>query len=275
MCYLVYMSAFLSNPFHIDKTKKYIIYALIDPITLDVRYVGKSQSGYKRCLQHKKPTNLIANNHKTHWIQSLLKKNLVYYYSILEYVVIETPEFLNSREDYWIQYYRALSPRLLTNSQNGGDGSPGRTLSEYSKKLISSKKTSFYEKLKRENKFLDYLGTQYTIKIINGVQQKHCYKCNKFKPINEFYKNNKRLIKIQSSCKKCSDSIRVALRSNLKKEIATHRITDTKGNKLKKCIKCLLYKQEHDYHGAKRAFDGKHPKCKQCDHRTKHGQTQK
>jgi hypothetical protein len=57
------------------------IYALCDPRTLEVRYVGKADNPYKRYCRH-----LIdkENTHKVTWIQSLLKEGLLPIRQILE-----------------------------------------------------------------------------------------------------------------------------------------------------------------------------------------------
>lgn len=51
------------------------IYALIDPITENIRYVGKTVGLYKRYIQHiKKVEN--AKRRKERWINSLLQKDI-------------------------------------------------------------------------------------------------------------------------------------------------------------------------------------------------------
>jgi hypothetical protein len=57
------------------------IYALCDPRTLEVRYVGKSNNPYERYCQH-----LVekGNTHKCFWISTLLKVCLNPILQILE-----------------------------------------------------------------------------------------------------------------------------------------------------------------------------------------------
>jgi len=91
------------------------IYILIDPISNDIRYVGKTiQPLSKRLSSHYKDKHLT---YKTRWIKSLggLKP------------IIKTLEFcdeseLNEREIYWISHFRSICK--LTNITDGGDGLP-------------------------------------------------------------------------------------------------------------------------------------------------------
>ncbi|MBF0553237.1 MAG: GIY-YIG nuclease family protein [Nitrospirae bacterium] len=61
--------------------KKCFIYALVDPISIEMRYIGKSTNPHKRLSRH-----LIdkQRTHKTSWIQSLRNKGLKPIYCILE-----------------------------------------------------------------------------------------------------------------------------------------------------------------------------------------------
>lgn len=58
--------------------EKVIIYALIDPITLKVRYIGRTKNSLeKRLGEHISKSKLNYNNtHKANWIKSLLSHNL-------------------------------------------------------------------------------------------------------------------------------------------------------------------------------------------------------
>lgn len=92
------------------------IYALRDPNTMIVRYVGASKNPRKRFSAHVKDT---ANTHKVAWIRSLgndkpkmivLEKNL-------------DDDDWCGRETFWIQYFRKHGCDL-TNATDGGEGSP-------------------------------------------------------------------------------------------------------------------------------------------------------
>ena len=94
------------------------IYALIDPRTNLVRYVGKSQNPATRLRRHIHEANKGNTTHKCCWIASLLHLNLKPILSILE--VCEHAVW-KEREIYWIAFYRELGADL-TNCKDGGDG---------------------------------------------------------------------------------------------------------------------------------------------------------
>ncbi len=95
-----------------------VIYALIDPLTNDVRYIGKTHNElYKRLSGHYKDKR---KTYKTHWIASLKDKGLKPSIIIIEECTLENWE---KREKYWIDYYRKLDCGL-TNWLEGGQGLP-------------------------------------------------------------------------------------------------------------------------------------------------------
>lgn len=92
------------------------IYGLYDPITGDIRYVGKTalrlsarRSGHVKDKQ---------NTYKTWWIRSLLKKGLKPEIRVIE---ICAEENWVERENYWISYYKEAGFRI-TNQVEGGGG---------------------------------------------------------------------------------------------------------------------------------------------------------
>lgn len=96
-----------------------IIYGLIDPRTLLVRYIGQARK-FKRPYDHLDCLDIDwcgARTHKTNWIQELHKAGLQYDVCILESVAFD----LNSAEIWWIAYGRACG-WPLTNSTLGGEG---------------------------------------------------------------------------------------------------------------------------------------------------------
>lgn len=91
------------------------IYALCDPVSFEVRYIGKADDPYRRYCKH-----LVdkSSTHKARWIQSLLKQGLLPIRQILE----ECDELIwEERERDWIAFYRKISAPL-TNGTEGGDG---------------------------------------------------------------------------------------------------------------------------------------------------------
>jgi hypothetical protein len=95
------------------------IYALLDPDTLECRYIGKSIRPVERVKDH---MNDAGACHRVHWIQSLKSRGLVPDMVILERVSGEWP--WQESERFWIAYGRSLG-WPLTNNTVGGDGVEG------------------------------------------------------------------------------------------------------------------------------------------------------
>ncbi len=99
----------------------FLIYALVDPRSDAVRYIGKSCAGMRRPAQHTKPAALLksAGTHRTCWIKSLLALHLKPAIRVLE--EFETEADLNDAERFWIAQGLGLG-WSLTNHTKGGDG---------------------------------------------------------------------------------------------------------------------------------------------------------
>lgn len=108
------------------------IYALIDPETHEVRYVGKSDNPYKRFLNHLLDKMEL---HKVRWIQLLLGKGLKPEWTVLEQC---DKSIWQERERDWISFGKRIG-WPLTNLTDGGDGGSfkGRHHSEESRMKIS------------------------------------------------------------------------------------------------------------------------------------------
>lgn len=84
----------------IEEFPKHIfIYALRDPITDDVHYVGQTNHLHRRLKQHLKETD---NSKKTEWIRELKKLGLTPSIKVLEKV---PPEEAGPAEKKWIHHY--------------------------------------------------------------------------------------------------------------------------------------------------------------------------
>lgn len=94
--------------------KQTFIYGLKDPVTKNIRYVGKSNNPNKRIYEHHQIKRLKTNTHKNNWIKSLIKQNLK-----AELVILETcyEENWSEREKFWIR-----NIENLTNTLEGGKG---------------------------------------------------------------------------------------------------------------------------------------------------------
>lgn len=121
-----------------------VIYCLCDPITNDIRYVGKATCLYIRIRKHHNQSKLIKPNHKNNWIKSLLNKGLRAKVIVIEECYNE--EDLNDAEIKWIKHYKNLGYNL-TNGTEGGDG--GKLSPESIAKMAASKKG---KKLSEEHK---------------------------------------------------------------------------------------------------------------------------
>jgi len=153
------------------------IYALVDPKTDRIRYVGKSTSAETRYFQHISEAG--RNKNKLYsWIKQLLKSDLFPKLYILEKC---TEEQLSEKEKYWIKYLNDNGANLF----NFG----GKRHYHYSVKNLNSIANMFGGKLISQNisnsggRPLEWLCLnghgiffKYTNEIVNG---KWCSKCTK------------------------------------------------------------------------------------------------
>jgi len=115
--------------------KKPIIYALAEPNSDVIRYVGQTIDLKQRLSAHYTPIRLVQRTHHNDWIKSLKTKDQKADVIILQEASNE--DELNQLEIMWIAYCRALGFDL-TNGTDGGDGAQrGRSISEEHKKKIS------------------------------------------------------------------------------------------------------------------------------------------
>lgn len=96
------------------------IYALKDPTTGDVRYVGKANDVRKRLSAHKKEVRLGRKHHRANWLRSLLVRGINPVLEIIDEVPNE-PWTWQAIEVAYIQFYRELGCDLV-NTTRGGEG---------------------------------------------------------------------------------------------------------------------------------------------------------
>lgn len=111
---------------------KFLIYALIDPRSYEVRYIGKSHSGLNRPRQHVMPSFLKGQTYKERWARALLADDLQPIIMVIER--FPSSVGLAEAECYWIAQARALGWRL-TNLTSGGDGVPMVRTAEHNAKI--------------------------------------------------------------------------------------------------------------------------------------------
>lgn len=128
----------MDTPIIHQKHKFVYIYALIDPDTKAVRYIGRSVSPQDRFYGHMSKCE-EGKTHCHRWLKSLKRKGKQ---PIMEIVEQATPNTYQEREAYWISYYRSIGAPL-TNLAAGGDGALGtahtaeakQRMSEYAKSI--------------------------------------------------------------------------------------------------------------------------------------------
>lgn len=91
------------------------IYALVDPFTDAICYIGKTTNPMLRLREHiaEAKCSPHINPRKARWLLALLSQQAIPKVIILEKT---TGEMSALRETYWIQHYRELYPRLLNAS---------------------------------------------------------------------------------------------------------------------------------------------------------------
>ena len=122
------------------------IYALIDPRTGRVRYVGKADNPRERLLVHLEPNQLQVKSKKNSWLKNLLNAKLKPQMKILEVV-----DFNNwqRQEKYWIAYYRQQTSNL-TNLADGGVGAYSTSLrNPFSRHLHTEQTKMHWSKIRQ------------------------------------------------------------------------------------------------------------------------------
>lgn len=111
--------------------KIWCIYALVDPNTELVRYIGWTYNAEKRLKSHILTARRLKT-HKGYWITSLLDSSQIPRMIILE----SGDQDWEEAEKRWIAYHRSIgSP--LTNATDGGEGTPGFYPSEETRQKMS------------------------------------------------------------------------------------------------------------------------------------------
>ncbi len=111
------------------------IYTLQDPISNEIRYVGKTDYLKQRLYAHIIECKTDRKTHKISWIKSLLSRGLKPMISILDEVPIDEWEYW---ESFWIQQLRQWGFRL-TNISSGGFNNNYKRNVESKEKMRKSK----------------------------------------------------------------------------------------------------------------------------------------
>jgi len=120
-----------------EVTERYLVYALVDPRTDQVRYVGKTIRGIERIQEHtQKSSTKREQTHKARWIRQLAAEGFTPTVRLLE--VQPTRTRLNEAEVKWIAFGREQG-WPLTNLTDGGEGALRRsasTIAKFREKMI-------------------------------------------------------------------------------------------------------------------------------------------
>jgi len=108
---------------------KIYIYSLTDPISNDIKYIGKSNNPKVRYYNHLYDAKRDIKTKKTNWIRKLIKSNEK---PILDIIEVCNSDNWEEREIYWID---KIKPKC--NQRKGGGGTP-KNNSEYIKKISNS-----------------------------------------------------------------------------------------------------------------------------------------
>lgn len=114
---------------NVDNMKKTHIYSLSDPITKQIRYIGKADNLRKRFNTHICDK---SRTHKTNWINLLKSQNLSPIIESLDEVNLSDWEFW---EKHYISLFKSWGFKLV-NGTDGGDGSNGRPMSQENKEKL-------------------------------------------------------------------------------------------------------------------------------------------
>jgi group I intron endonuclease len=182
------------------------IYCLIDPITNEIRYIGKTKNSLtKRLYEHLTKRNLKPNTHKNNWIKQLLSNKLKPIISLIE--LTDDKNWIE-REIYHIKTLKEKGIKL-TNTTEGGDGALGTKQTIESKekrrKTMLSKYGSYGIKITEEQKKSISLAQTGRVKTIDEIE----------KQASKLRKNliqldlDENIIKIWDGVRKCSREIGV------------------------------------------------------------------
>lgn len=115
------------------------IYALIDPISGLVKYIGKTVQPLNRRLYYHILDSKKYNYRNAQWIKFLSKSYLRPEIKLVE----ECAENWAEREKFWINHFRAICD--LTNDTDGGEGALGGIVSQESREKISASKKEYWK----------------------------------------------------------------------------------------------------------------------------------
>lgn len=171
------------------------IYTLENPITNEIRYVGKTVQKLDKRLKAHIYESIKKNNHKCNWINSMLKKGLFPNIKLIDIICEEDWEFF---ESYWIEQLKTWGFNLVNGTPGGGGykhtdetkekirkATSGKNHYLYGKKRTNEWNKKLSESLKGNQFAKDYKHTDETKKKVGNGVKKHYQKHPRTKEHNE------------------------------------------------------------------------------------------
>lgn len=160
--------------------QKQFIYILKDPLTNEVRYVGKTNNPENRLKRHMSNYQLVESwTSKNKWLIYLKKQNLV---PIMEVIDTGTKENINLLEIKWIAHYTSIGCKL-TNGTIGGDGYDwtGRKLTkEHIEKMkMNHPMRKSIVQFDLDNNIIKKFDSSRDAEKFNSLRRNHIIKCCK------------------------------------------------------------------------------------------------
>jgi len=135
------------------------------------------------------------------------------------------------------------------------------------KKCVREYSRRYYRKNRGTVK--KYLRYEESHRTIDGVKQKRCTKCKKWKDESKFAKYSKNKDGLRYLCKDCERAYTQIRYKKEGKGLKTyyryeecHRVVD--GVKQKRCRRCKSWKAEREFYKSRSCKDGLHSQCKAC-----------